>query len=118
MFSLGLALFTLSSAACGLPPSSAMLVLARLCQGGAAALLTPNVLSLIGLLYTEARDRARALSAYGMTMGLAAMGGQLIGGVLVQSDLVGLGSRSCFLINAPIGAGALAWLSRRSPIRS
>jgi MFS family permease len=116
MFSLGLALFTLSSAACGLPPSSAMLVLARLCQGGAAALLTPNVLSLIGLLYTEARDRA--LSAYGMTMGLAAMGGQLIGGVLVQSDLVGLGSRSCFLINAPIGAGALAWLSRRSPIRS
>jgi MFS family permease len=79
VFALGLALFTLSSAACGLAASPGMLVGARLVQGGAAALLMPNVLSLIGVLY-DGVDRARALAAYGMTMGLAAVSGQLIGG--------------------------------------
>ena len=93
MFALGLALFTLSSAACGLAASPGMLVGARLVQGGAAALLMPNVLSLIGVLY-DGVDRARALAAYGMTMGLAAVSGQLIGGVLVQADIAGLGWRT------------------------
>ena len=59
------------------------LVGARLVQGCAAALLMPNVLSLIGVLYDGA-DRTRALSAYGITMGLAAVSGQLIGGVLCR----------------------------------
>ena len=83
-----------------------MLIAGRLLQGVGGALLMPNVLSIIGVLYTGA-DRARALSAYGMVMGLAAVGGQLIGGVLVQADIAGLGWRSCFLINVPIGALAL-----------
>ena len=75
----------------------------------------PNVLSLIGVLYTGA-DRARALSAYGMVMGLAAVGGQLIGGVLVQANIAGLGWRSCFLINVPVGiARARRWLRAWSP---
>lgn len=74
IFTLGLGLFTLSSAACGLAASPGMLVGARLVQGGAAALLMPNVLSLIGVLY-DGVDRARALAAYGMTMGLAAVSG-------------------------------------------
>src|SRR6185312_13796470 len=52
MFSLGLALFTLASAACGLAPSPAVLVVARLVQGLAAALLSPQVLSIIGVVYT------------------------------------------------------------------
>jgi EmrB/QacA subfamily drug resistance transporter len=106
-FSLGLALFTLSSAACGLATTPEMLVVSRLVQGLAGALLMPNVLSLIGVLYTGA-DRLRALSAYGMVMGLAAVGGQLIGGMLVQANIAGVGWRSCFLINVPVGALALA----------
>ncbi len=108
VFCAGLVLFTLSSAACGLAPTAEVLVLARLMQGCAGALLMPNVLSLIGVLY-DGVDRARALSAYGMTMGLAAVSGQLIGGILVQADIAGLAWRSCFLINVPIGAAALAF---------
>ncbi|MDQ6605668.1 MAG: MFS transporter [Actinomycetota bacterium] len=111
VFSLGLALFTLSSALCGVAPNPAVLIAGRLIQGLAGALLMPNVLSLIGVLYTGA-DRARALSAYGMVMGLAAAGGQLIGGVLVQLNPAGLGWRSCFLINLPVGAIALALTPR------
>jgi EmrB/QacA subfamily drug resistance transporter len=114
VFSLGLALFTVSSAGCGLAPSPGTLVLGRLIQGCAGALLMPNVLSLIGVLYDGA-DRARALSAYGMTMGLAAVSGQLIGGVLVQANIAGLGWRSCFLINVPVGALAVVYAARVIP---
>src|SRR6202041_2593376 len=83
-------------------------------QGIAAALLMPNVLSMIGVLYTGV-DRARALSAYGMVMGLAAVSGQLIGGALVQANPAGLGWRSCFLINVPVGVLALALSPRLLP---
>jgi EmrB/QacA subfamily drug resistance transporter len=114
VFCAGLALFTLSSAACGLAPTPEVLVLARLAQGCAGALLTPNVLSLIGVLY-DGVDRARALSAYGMTLGLAAVSGQLIGGILVQANIAGLGWRSCFLINVPVGAAALVFATRTIP---
>src|SRR3954453_20036204 len=107
VFSVGLALFTVASLACGVAGSAEMLVAARLLQGAAAAILMPNVLSIIGVAY-EGADRARALTAYSLVMGLAAVGGQLIGGLLVQADIAGLGWRSCFLINVPIGVAALA----------
>jgi EmrB/QacA subfamily drug resistance transporter len=114
VFTLGLALFTLASAACGVAATPTELVLARLLQGVAAALLTPNVLSIIGVLYTGP-DRLRALSLYSMTMGLAAAGGQLIGGGLVALDPAGLGWRACFLINVPIGLAALLLAPRVIP---
>jgi MFS family permease len=113
-YSIGLGLFTLASAACGIAWTPAVLVLARLVQGVAAALLMPNVLSLIGVTYTGSY-RARALGAYGLVMGLAAACGQLIGGVLVQGNIAGLGRRSCFLINVPIGVLALAFARRLVP---
>jgi EmrB/QacA subfamily drug resistance transporter len=106
MFALGLALFTLASAACGLATTADMLIVARLAQGVAAALLSPQVLAIIGVAYTGA-DRVRALSVYGIVLGLGAVGGQLIGGALVAADVAGLGWRSCFLINVPIGVAAL-----------
>jgi EmrB/QacA subfamily drug resistance transporter len=106
MYSLGLALFTLASAGCGAAATPTQLVVGRLLQGVAAALLTPNVLSIIGVVYTG-QDRIRALSIYATTMGLAAVGGQLIGGALIAANPAGLGWRSCFLINVPIGAAAL-----------
>ncbi len=113
-FSLGLALFTVSSAACGAAATPETLIAGRLLQGVAGALLMPNVLSIIGVTYTGA-DRARALSAYGISMGLAAVCGQLIGGVLVGANIAGLGWRSCFLINVPIGALALMLTPRMVP---
>jgi EmrB/QacA subfamily drug resistance transporter len=113
-FTAGLALFTIASAECGIAGSAELLVAARLLQGAAAAILMPNILSIIGTTYDGA-DRARALTAYGLVMGLAAVSGQLVGGVLVQADLAGLGWRSCFLINIPIGLAALAMAPRVIP---
>ena len=114
MFMLGLLLFTLASAACGLAPDAGLLVAARVLQGLAGALLQPQVLAMIGLAYTGER-RARAFAAYGVTLGLAATLGQLVGGVLIHGDPAGLGWRSCFLINVPVGLAALALAPRVIP---
>ena len=113
-FTLGLALFTVSSIACGAADTGELLIAGRLLQGVGGALLMTNLLSLIGVMF-EGPDRAKALSAYGMTLGLAAVSGQLIGGVLVQANIAGLGWRSCFLINVPIGLAALAVTTRVVP---
>jgi EmrB/QacA subfamily drug resistance transporter len=107
MFCIGLALFTLTSGACGVAPTPETLVAARLVQGLAAALMAPSILSIIGVIYTG-EARVKALSVYGMVLGLAAVGGQLLGGALIQADPAGAGWRSCFLINLPIGLAALA----------
>ena len=107
VYAIGLGLFTLASLACGLAPSPATLVLARVAQGVAAAVVMPQVLSIIGVAY-RGPDYVRALSIYGVVLGLAAVGGQVIGGALVESDVAGLGWRWCFLINVPIGLAALA----------
>jgi len=114
VFVVGLALFTLASGACGVAPNPTVLVIARVVQGLAAALLSPSVLSIISVLY-DGDDRTRALAVYGLVMGLAAVGGQLIGGVLIHLDIAGLAWRSCFLINLPIGAAALALAPRLVP---
>ena len=111
LFMIGIALFTLASAACGLAPNAEVLVAARIAQGVASALLQPQVLAMLGMLFSGA-ERQRAFAAYGLTLGLAAAGGQLIGGLLIDANLAGLGWRSCFLINIPIGVAALL-LSRR-----
>ncbi|MFG6199843.1 MFS transporter [Nonomuraea sp. JJY05] len=114
MFRTGLALFTLASAGCGLADEAAWLVAARVAQGAAAALLAPQVLTLIGELYRGA-DRATAFRWYGTAVGLAGVGGQVIGGVLVATDPLGLGWRACFLVNVPVGAAALAMTGRLLP---
>jgi MFS family permease len=110
----GLLLFTLASAAAGAAGSATTLILARLAQGAAAAVVMPNVLSIIGATF-QGPDRARALGIYGLVMGLAAVSGQLIGGALVQADVAGLGWRACFLINVPVGAAAVALAPRVVP---
>ena len=102
VYSVGLGLFTLTSLACGLAPSPTALVIARVAQGASAAILMPQVLSTIAVTY-RGDDHARALAIYGMVLGLGAVGGQLIGGALVQTDFLGLGWRGCFLINVPFG---------------
>jgi EmrB/QacA subfamily drug resistance transporter len=114
VYALGLGAFTLTSLACGLAPSPTALVVARIAQGAAAGVLMPQVLSTIAVTY-QGPDHARALSLYGVVLGLAAIGGQLIGGALVQTDFLGLGWRGCFLINVPIGLAALALTARLVP---
>ena len=106
MFSSGLATFTCASAACGCAPTAALLIVARALQGVGAALLAPQVLAIIGVTYTGP-DRARAFAVYSVVMGLASACGQVIGGMLIQADVLGLGWRGCFLVNVPLGAVAL-----------
>ena len=114
MFTVGLALFTVTSAACGLAPTAGFLDVARVLQGGAAAMMTPQVLAMLGTIYTGPR-RAKAFAAYGMTMGIAGVGGQLIGGALIALNPAGAGWRSIFLINVPVGITALALVRRILP---
>jgi EmrB/QacA subfamily drug resistance transporter len=111
VLSLGFVVFTVASAICAAAPTSAVLIAARAVQGVAAALLSANVLSIIGVTYTG-RDRVRAISIYGMVMGIASIGGQVVGGALIGADLLGLGWRWVFLINIPIGALAFALAPR------
>jgi EmrB/QacA subfamily drug resistance transporter len=106
MFMIGLGLFTLASVACGLAPDATTLIVARVAQGVSAALLSPQVLAILRTTYSGPAQ-ARAINAYALTMGLAAVFGQLVGGALIQADLFGLGWRACFLINVPIGLIAL-----------
>jgi EmrB/QacA subfamily drug resistance transporter len=113
-FSVGLATFVLASALCALAPDPAFLIAARFMQGVGGGIMAPNILSIIGVAYTG-RDRVRAISVYGMVMGLAAVGGQLVGGLLIDANVAGLGWRAIFWVNVPIGIAALAAAPRLVP---
>jgi EmrB/QacA subfamily drug resistance transporter len=106
LFLLGMAAFTLTSLACGLAPSAPFLVGARVAQGASAALMVPQVLATIQAA-TSGERRARALGRYGAAGGLAAVVGQLVGGLLVSANLDGTGWRPIFLVNVPIGIAGL-----------
>ena len=101
IFLAGLAGFALASAFCGLAWSPTTLILARLLQALTAAAMAPQALASVHALFPP-RERARALSIYGVTIGLSSAAGQLLGGALVGADLDGLGWRLIFLINLPI----------------
>src|ERR1700761_3388182 len=114
VFVAGLTLFTVSSALCGAAPRIELLLVGRVAQGIGAALFAPQVLSIIGVTY-EGEAPPRAVTTYGLTMGLAAAGGQLIGGALIALDLFGLDWRACYLVNVPIGIAAVALAPRAIP---
>ncbi|MFJ9058750.1 MFS transporter [Streptomyces sp. NPDC102409] len=101
MFLLGLALFTVASLLCGVAQSGDFLVFSRVLQGLAAAMLAPQVLALLSTVFTGAA-RLKVFVGYGLAMGLAAVFGQLIGGLLIEADIAGWGWRSCFLVNLPL----------------
>ncbi|MFJ5362078.1 MFS transporter [Pectobacterium sp. CHL-2024] len=107
LFVVGMAGFTLASALCGLAPSAGFLIGARILQGLAAALLFPQVYASIRVNF-DGDDSRCAFGLLGMTLGLAAIAGQILGGWLVHANLFGLGWRSIFLINVPIGLLAIA----------
>src|SRR3954447_9672272 len=114
MLGAGVALFTAASLLCGLAPSASVLVGARLLQGAGGALIGPTVLAFLGVLY-QGPARARAIGSYATAMGLAAAGGQLVGGLLLQADVAGLGWRTIFLVNVPVGLAMIGLLPRALP---
>jgi MFS family permease len=102
-FRYGLGWFTVASLLCGLAPNTATLVGFRLLQGVGAALMMPQVMSLIQRTF-DGPARARALSLYSAVIAGGAVVGQVLGGVIVSADLFGTGWRPVFLVNVPIGA--------------
>ncbi|QMV13547.1 MFS transporter [Vibrio spartinae] len=110
LFIIGMAGFTLASVCCGLAPNAELLIGARVLQGAAAALLFPQVYALIRVNFTG-DDSRRAFGLLGMTLGMAAIAAQVFGGWMVHGNFFGLGWRSIFLMNIPVGLFAvfMAW---------
>ena len=107
--------FTLTSLWCGLAQSGAELIIARLAQGATAALMVPQVLATLHLLFTDGQ-RSRAFAIYGIVLGLAGAAGFLLGGLLITVDLAGTGWRSVFFVNVPCGLviAVAAWRIMRT----
>ena len=101
-FLVGLMLFTAASLACGVAPTSLILIVVRAIQGAGAALMVPQVFSLIQRYYVGSA-RAQALSLWAATLALGGLVGQVLGGVLVSANILGSGWRPVFLVNVPIG---------------
>jgi MFS family permease len=106
-FLIGMAGFSLASLGCGIATSPTHLVIARIVQGSAAAVLLPQVLGSIRALFPDERELARAMSAYGIMMGMAAAIGQFSGGALIQWNPADLGWRAIFLLTLPVCAVTL-----------
>jgi len=114
LFLIGMAAFTATSLACGLAPSATFLVVGRVAQGASAAVMVPQVLATIQAA-TTGEHRTRALARYGAAGGLAAVLGQVLGGLLVSANIDGLGWRPIFLVNVPIGLAGLVLAKRYVP---
>jgi predicted MFS family arabinose efflux permease len=117
VFIAGVLGFTLASLWCGLSGSPAMLIFARAAQGGAAAMMVPQVLASIHTLFPDGA-RARAFTVFAVAIDLGAAVGFMLGGWLVTLNLAGLGWRSIFCVNVTAGIGialAAAWLMPAMP---
>ena len=110
----GVLIFTAASLACALAPDSQALIGFRLIQGAGAAVLVPQVFSIIQLNFTGPA-RARALSAYAAVLSAGAVAGLVLGGVGVTADLFGTGWRPVFAINVPVGIVLAAVVPRLVP---
>lgn len=114
VFLVGVAVFTAASTAAGAAPGAVVLVAARGVQGLGAALAIPQVISLIQADFTGVA-RARALTVYGVMIALGGSTGLAAGGWLIDLDLAGLGWRSVFLVNLPVGLAVLGVAVRTLP---
>jgi MFS family permease len=115
VFVAGVTGFTVTSLWCGLAQSGPELIAARLAQGATAALMVPQVLATVHLLFADA-SRARAFAIYGIVLGLAGAAGFLLGGILVTLDFGGFGWRAVFFVNVPFGVIIIATALRIMPV--
>ncbi|MFI6729283.1 MFS transporter [Streptomyces sp. R-74717] len=113
-FTIGLSVFTLMSALCGLAPSLEVLIVARAIQGAGAAVMMPASLALVRQAYDDPSLRARGIAWWTAGGGAAVAAGPVVGGALTT----GLGWRWIFFINIPVGIVALIGMLRapRSPL--
>jgi EmrB/QacA subfamily drug resistance transporter len=104
LFAAGLVIFSVASLLCALAPDPTLLSLARALQGVGGAVLFAVSLALVAQEFPAGRQRGMAMGLYGATIGVAVAIGPLVGGALTD----GLGWRSIFSLNLPVGVVALA----------
>ena len=108
IFMVGLAAFSAFSLVCGLAWSAEVLVIARMLQGAAAAILSPSVFSITTVTFEEGSERNKALGVLGAIAGSGAAIGVLLGGILTEY----VGWEWVFFVNVPIGVCALFFVRR------
>jgi EmrB/QacA subfamily drug resistance transporter len=114
LFMLGVTGFTLASLMCGVSVNPAMLITARLLQGSMAALMVPQVMSLMQVMY-KPEERGAINGLFGALGGMAATLGPIIGGLLIKANIAHWGWRPIFLLNVPVGIFALAMARKYLP---
>ena len=108
IFLIGIAGFTAASLAAGCAWDPASIIVARLVQGAFGALLIPQGFGILGAVFPR-EQIGKAFSAFGPILGLSAVGGPLLAGVLIDANLFGLGWRPMFLINIVLGVAGLGF---------
>lgn len=111
VFMAGLVIFTAGSLLCSLAPNLELLVVFRMVQAVGGSMLNPVAMSIITNTFTDPRERARAIGAWGAVVGISMAAGPLAGGLLVES----VGWRSIFWVNLPVGLAALLLTLRFVP---
>ncbi|MDB5538966.1 MAG: transporter [Devosia sp.] len=106
LFIVGVVVFTVASAACGLAPSIEWLIAARVLEGIGGGIMTPQVLALMQVMFPP-QEKGLAFSIFGLVSGLASVTGPIVGGVLISTNLFGLDWRPIFLVNVPFGLLAI-----------
>ena len=112
VFFWGMLLFTVASCLCGLSVTPLQLNITRFLQGMSASFMVPQTIAFIQILFTEKKERAKAIGLFGITLGLAAVIGQVLGGYLSDTHWAIEGWRLIFFINLPIGMVTL-WATSR-----
>jgi EmrB/QacA subfamily drug resistance transporter len=106
IFMIGVGGFTLASLVSGIAWNPTVLIGARLLQGAMAALMVPQVMSMMQVMYPP-EERGQVNGLFGGMAGIAASLGPVIGGLLIKANIFGLDWRPIFLINIPVGLFAL-----------
>lgn len=106
LFVIGLVVFTTASALCGAAWSIESLIAARVVQALGGAMMAPQTLAMVPSLM-PVKSRPAAYALFGLTAGLASVAGPVLGGLLIGADVLGMGWRTIFFINLPIGALAV-----------
>jgi EmrB/QacA subfamily drug resistance transporter len=115
VFMVGVALFTLASAACGASQTALWIAVARVIQGAGGGLITPQVSGFIQNMF-KGPERGRAFGLFGASIGISTAIGPLLGGLLVQLGGPHFGWRLVFYVNLPIGLALLVLARRWLPV--
>lgn len=107
VFFWGMLAFTIASGLCGISQTGGQLIITRFVQGLSASFMVPQAIAFIQVLFTDAKERAKAFAMFGITLGAAAIIGQVLGGYLSDTHWSIEGWRLIFFINIPIGTVTL-----------